>query len=414
MTPAQKIQVKQSEIRQKIAAMLEEPEEKRSETFEADLLKHTSDLKATETELQAAIAVEPEPEETKTETRTDETPEGRELRELEARANVGGIFDAVFGGGATGGAEKELQEHLGLAANQVPLVLLEHRDDVPDDLEVRTAGVTPAPATGSIGAMQHSIIPDVFPQSASAFLRIPQPRVAVGEQVYTILSTSATPGTPTKGGTQAHSAAAFTPNVLSPARIQASLFYAREDAARLRGMGDALRMNLSDALADELDQVILTGTDGLLAGSNLDNNNASAADTYASYRKRFAYDGVDGRYASMASALRILVGAETYADMAGTYRSNEDSMNALGALMSETGGVRVSANVSAVANSKQNGIVRRGARQDAVAPIWEGVTLISDEVTQAKEGEIVVTAVMLYAFKVLRKAGFRKVQAQHA
>lgn len=414
MSPLQKVQTRQSELPQKIAELIGTDTEQRSETFDADLAKLTASLTSTEAELRAALAVEPEPEETKTE--TTGTPEGRELRQLEERANVGGIFDAVFGGGVTVGAESELQEHLGLADNQVPLVLLESRSDVPDDLEVRTAGVTPAPATGEIGAMQAPIIPAVFPQAASAFLRIPQPRVGVGESVYTVLETSVAPGTPAKGGTQAHGAAAFAANVLSPSRIQSSLFYSREDASRLRGMADALRMNLSDALADELDQVILTGTNGLLTGTNLPNNNATAVDTYATYRKRFAYDNVDGRYANMASALRILVGAETYGDMAGTYRSNEDSMNALGALMSETGGVRVSANVTAASGTpaKQNGIVRRGMRQDAVAPIWEGVTLITDEVTQAKEGEIVITAVMLYAYKILRKAGFAKIQAQHA
>ena len=49
---------------------------------------------------------------------------------------------------------------------------------------------------------------------------------------------------------------------------------------------------------------------------------------------------------------------------------------------------------------------------DAVAPIWEGVTIIPDEVTKAATGEIVLTAVMLHAVKVLRSDGFvhRKVQ----
>ena len=37
-----------------------------------------------------------------------------------------------------------------------------------------------------------------------------------------------------------------------------------------------------------------------------------------------------------------------------------------------------------------------------VAPIWEGVTLIPDEITKAANGQIVITAVMLYAIQILR------------
>ena len=49
-----------------------------------------------------------------------------------------------------------------------------------------------------------------------------------------------------------------------------------------------------------------------------------------------------------------------------------------------------------------------------VAPIWEGVTLIPDEVTQAKKGEIVITAVLLHAVKIIREEGFYKQQVQVA
>ena len=41
-------------------------------------------------------------------------------------------------------------------------------------------------------------------------------------------------------------------------------------------------------------------------------------------------------------------------------------------------------------------------------------TLIPDEITQAQQGEIKVTAVLLYAVKILRADGFAKVEVQHA
>ena len=82
--------------------------------------------------------------------------------------------------------------------------------------------------------------------------------------------------------------------------------------------------------------------------------------------------------------------------------------------MGMTGGVRVSAHVPAVASEKQNAIIRLGMRRDMVAPIWENIAFIPDEITKAGEGQIVITAVMLHAVKILRVGGFYKVETQHA
>ena len=81
--------------------------------------------------------------------------EGRELRSLIDRANVGNIFEAALEHRSTDGAEAELQTHFGLAANAIPMALLE------------TRAVTPAPS--DVGATQ-SEIPGVFPQSCAALL----------------------------------------------------------------------------------------------------------------------------------------------------------------------------------------------------------------------------------------------------
>ena len=49
-----------------------------------------------------------------------------------------------------------------------------------------------------------------------------------------------------------------------------------------------------------------------------------------------------------------------------------------------------------------------------VAPIWENVALVPDEVTLIKKGQIQITAIMLHAVKILRADGFHKQQTQHA
>ena len=407
MTTTQKIALRLSTVRSRLNEIAGLEGDALTDEIRSESEKLQGEYSGLETRHRAAIVGEP------VETRSNDTGEGREMRELVSKAEISGIFDAAMTGKVTAGAEAELQKELKLDGNAVPLALLRRHDDG-EGVEHRTTGVTPVPAAGSIGASQSEIIGAIFPQAASAFLGIPMPTVPTGERVYTVLSTSAAPGTPAKGVDQSHSAAAFTASVLSPGRIQASLFFSREDRARLAGLDESLRENLSAALGDELDQQVLTGPDGLLTATNLANNNASAVDSFASYRSRFAYSLVDGKYAMTAGDLRLLVGSATYSHAATAYRGNASDTDALRSLADATGGVRVSANMTAVSGNKQNAIVRRGDRQDAVAPLWEGVTLITDEVSQAQAGEIVVTAVMLYAFKILRADGFRKVESQHA
>ena len=219
---------------------------------------------------------------------------------------------------------------------------------------------------------------------------------------------------PAENAAAAETTGSFSADVLSPARLQTSFFYSREDRAKFAGMDMALRENLSMALTDALDKEVIAGDDGLLDGTNLANHNVNAVTTFAHYKSQLLYGRVDGTYANGAGDIRLVLGAATYAHAAGQYRATENNFSALDVLMGAAGGVRVSAHVPAVASNKQNAVVRLGMRRDAVAPIWEGVTLIPDEITKAGTGQIVITAVMLYATKILRSGGFYKQQTQHA
>ena len=50
-----------------------------------------------------------------------------------------------------------------------------------------------------------------------------------------------------------------------------------------------------------------------------------------------------------------------------------------------------------------------------VAPMWQGVELIVDNVTQVKQGEVVLSRDSPQRhFKIIRAAGFYKQQTQHA
>ena len=400
MTLKQKLELRASELRAKLSELAGVDDLSDEQRGEIDTLRN--EYADTERKIQAATVAEDQPE------GREVRSEDRELAELIGGADVGAIFHATLEHRQTEGQTAELQEHFGLGANQVPLSLLEHR------------AVTPAP--GDVGQTQAEIIPAVFPQSCAAFLGCDTPTVSVGEAVFPVLTTSAVTDTPAENAlpagtgidSEGHSTGAFSAEVLSPSRLQASFFYSREDRARFRSMGEALRSNLSDALADGLDREVLVGTTGLLTGTVLGNHNVTDATTYALYRSQFAYGRVDGTYASATGDLRVVMGAGTFAHAASQYRGNNDNTDALMALGAAGVGVKVSAHVPAVATSRQNAVVRLGMRRDMVAPIWEGVTLIPDEVTKAASGQIVVTAVMLHAVKLLRAGGFYKQQTQHA
>ena len=404
MTPLQTAEVRAGEIRirlSEIGGMAELTEETRAEL---DLLK----VEYTDTERRMAALKISEPDRTPVETRSTE---GSEYRQMLDRANLGTIFDMLMAHQNPTGVEAELQAHLGLAGNQIPLDMLRGYGGGGGRLEERA--VTPAP--GQVGKELHPIISYVFPQGASAFLGVDQPSVGVGEAVFPVLTGTLDVGTPAENAAQSETTGAFSSAVLVPSRIQASFFYSREDRARFAGMDAALRQNLSDGLADGLDKEILSGTNGLFTGTNLSNNAQTTDDDFASYLNNLCWNQVDGRYASQTSDLSMVVGAATFKDLGQTYRNASVDRSALDRLMELTSGIRVSAHVPAPATNRQDVVIRRGMSTTAIAPVWEGVTIIPDEITKAANGQIVITGVMLFAMTVLRTgAGLVKQGTDHS
>ena len=228
MTRTQKIQVRQSELRQEIATLLDVESEKRAEDHEARMTdSKLPSSEAWKTDLQAALLTE-EPEEKPEE----KDPETREFESLAERCDVGAIFAAALEHRATVGPEAELQA--ALQARGSPSTARPTGDE---------GGNARAPS--DVGQQQAPIIPGVFPQSVSAFLGVDMPRVGVGDSVFPILTQNAEVKTPDESAEAAETTGSFSADVLSPKRLQASFSYSREDRARFAGMDSALRENLS-------------------------------------------------------------------------------------------------------------------------------------------------------------------------
>ena len=254
------------------------------------------------------------------------------------------------------------------------------------------------------------IVPYVFPAGAAAFLGIDMPTVGVGEAVFPVLTSVLAVGVPAEGIEQAETTGSWSADVLSPARLQASFFLFPRRPGTVYGHGQQLAGKPQHGPERRPGP-----PDHPWRQRSADRR--QLGQPCARPRRRpgtstspiLATAGVDGRYAETAAALRILMGTGSYADAGLTYRAPETDETAPRAADADH---RRRAGLGPRARrwrgNKQNGLIRLGMRRDMVAPIWENVAIIPDEITKADEGQIKITAVMLHAVKILRVAGFYK------
>ena len=397
MTILQKLQLKQSEIREAINALLGKDERSQDET--AALEKLTGEAQGLEVELRAAIVAEPDPNET----RVDGDASDLELRSLIHDASPGRILAAVHARRNTDGREAELQQHYKVGGNELPHAMLEVRAQ------------TQAPA--NVATQQAEIIQPIFGQTAAAFLNIPMPTVPPGAATYPIISSRPSPETPAEGATVTADIPAETmaAELLKPQAAQAQIEFSREDAASFPSMSDSLGRVIVDATGFELDRQLLRHTtEGLLTAGLTAPGNPSGQSTFTDYREALN-DQVNGREAGVASDCRMLVGASTYAHADGLFRTADSELSALDWLMAKSGGIRVHTEVPGVAAKRQDAVIAKAlGHTHAVMPVWSAIQLVTDEVTKLQKRLIVLTAIQLFAFKVLRTDGFARVRFQLA
>ena len=125
MTTIQKIQVRMSELRQKINDM---PEIRVDDADKlAERQKLLGELKAQEVELRAAIEADDDDDDGTT-PEPSEDAESRELTELRGKVGMGAYVGAAMERrGVVNGPELELNQHLGIPGDYFPMSLLEDR-----------------------------------------------------------------------------------------------------------------------------------------------------------------------------------------------------------------------------------------------------------------------------------------------
>ncbi len=412
MTTSQTLTVKASEIRTRLNEIANTPDVL-PDDLQAEADRLTAEYRSVETKLRAAIVAESEQAKQADETLNDgePDPETRELRALQSKVTLGRYLSAFADGTAVEGAERELNEHRGLARHSV--VPWDALLPTTTPAEVRADVHTPGVSTGT-PVTQHPILPRVFAMSGVSRLGVSMPMVGVGTASFPVVTSGQTPEFVAAGAAKEAAGGTIAGNVLQPQRLQARFTFRVEDTFLTAGLEDALRADLTMAMSDQLDKQVLGAGDsrvrGFLAtsanGGLNDYSDPGSVVTYNTAAMQAAR-GVDGIYAGSESACYWLVGVQSYRTLAGLIQTTGD-VSATERLRRLLSGFMASANIPAPTGNVQSGILAKlgtGA-MNAVCPVWEGLKLIRDEKSAASTGVVAVTALAFHNFAILRPAGF--------
>ena len=323
MTALQRLQLEQSQLREKINDRLGS-EDSLTDEQRTELRQWTDRAQEVEVELRAAIVAEPPVE---TRDVSDLDTEQRERLTLRSTARLTNYLSALTSGRAFTGPEHELCAAAGVSG--IPIELF----DVPSERrEASGAGsehraVTPAP--GTVGVNLDPIRPAVFANSIAARLGIDMPRVMSGTYATGTITGSQSAAALGKGTDATATAGAITVGTATPKRISARLELAIEDIAAVGqdNFEAILRENLSLALSDALDNQAINGNGtapnltGMFERLTTPGAPAAGVADFDAFISLFA-GGIEGLWANTVKDVSIVCNPETYRLSLQTFRDS--------------------------------------------------------------------------------------------
>ena len=408
MTALQRLQVRASQIRERLNELSGLDDLTEEQRTELDTL--TAEYSTVEAQTRAAVIAESRTEADEAVEAGEDTPEGREIRELIQTANLGTMIVAASGHGRIeeGSAEAELRQASGIeAVNEVPWAAFLDAEDL-TDTEDRADVVTNLGAVAT-GVNQRPIMARLFHASVTRFLGVGMPSVGTGSQLWPYLQTGTTAAMKQPSAKIDSAAATLQTVTTAPTRLTSRYVMQREDLLRLSGVDAALRRDIRSAMADQMDQQILNGNGaapnvtGLLNAGGL----AALADptetvTWQSFLED-AIEGVDGLVATGMGELSLLIGTETYRKVEALFPATDTLTSAMAYVQSR--GVSTRATGHIAAGAIQEGIlVKARGKMEVQAPVWSGVQIVTDEVSLVDKGQIAMTALSFWDLVYIRKA----------
>ena len=396
MTTAQRLTLKRSEIRERLAEIGNLEGDDYSEEVQAEESKLQNEFRSLETRYRSAIISE-EGAAQKAEARfaAGGVPDSelRERIDLRGKASLLTYFTDAAKGRAHRGAEAELNAAAEIGEG-IPLELW----DVPTGDTVETRAITAAP--GTVGVNLDPIRPAVFASSIAPRLGIEMPRVKSGTYASATITTSQTAAARDKSAAAVGNAGGFTVTTATPKRVSARLELAIEDVAAVgqANFESILRENLSMVLSDELDDQIINGGGsapnliGMFQRLTDPTGSPTAIAKFDDFVGKFCA-GVEGLWASRTNEVAIVAGPETYRLSAKTFRDGptDDRGDTPFSSYAEThtGGWWTNSRMPDKVSHVQQAILHRKGRsgmRTAVCPHWNEIG-IDDIYSGSAKGE---------------------------
>ena len=395
MTILQKLQLRQSEIRQAINTLL--GNDARTDEQQGELEKLTGEGQKIEPELRAALIAAPDPEVT-TITGDSETRERAELASQDRYSQTSS--------GRRRAARRSLarlrsmrRRLISRPTGHLPMALFGRTTTTNPHVHfptVETRAITAAPAVD--GPLQ-PLVPYVFEKSAAASLGIMMPSVPSGQVQIPKITTAPPSDTLAKDGSAPATAAAVSLVNQAPVRIAGSFEVRVEDLAVMPSLETALGESLQGSMSNEFDEQVFNGTATELNGlftQAADESVAGAVETYTTGIGRFA-GLVDGKHAYTLADVRAVIGSKTFALYAGLFaNSNKGDMSLFDYLTQMLGSIRVSDRVPGVSSSAQRCIcVLTASAEMPKIHVWDAMQVIRDPYSGAGAGKVTITATAL-------------------
>ncbi|MCY4572910.1 MAG: phage major capsid protein [Gemmatimonadetes bacterium] len=389
MTKAQELELRRSEVRQRLNEISGLEGDDFTDEVRAEAEKLTTEFRDIEVRWRVATVTEAdEVEKRKAEAAASPDRETRERLELRSKASLGRYLKAALRGGLVQGAEAELMDAAGIE-DGIPLELW-------DTTTPEERAVTDAP--GTVGVNLDRIRPHVFAPSILPRLGVEMPRVMSGTYASATIASATAADAVAKSADAPATAATFTVTTATPKRVSARLELTLEDIAAVgqANFESALRENLSMALSAELDDQGLNGdgTNDDLRGLFLrltDPSDPTDVATFDAFAGAHA-GGIDGLWASTLKDVGIVVNPDTMKLAARTFQSATNykgEMSAAAYAMERTGGFWTNNRMPATASTIAQAILYRMGRsgmRTAVCPHW-GRIGVDDVYSGSGKGE---------------------------
>ena len=350
MTARQRLQIEQSEKRQKINDLLAIDSAELSDEQRGELDTLTKRMQTLEVELRAAIVAEGEEERRAAgQFRDGQDGESAEVRGLLSRVTLHDYLNPAIAGNGLTGAAAELNAALKVelagksGGPAIPWALLLGSEQRALDRPGSEQRAFTTTAANDGPEMQRPILQRLFGPGIMDTLGVRLDSVPVGRTEWPLLTGAVAPGQATEGTAAAEAVSAtFAYANLKPKRLTGRYEYTHEMAASVAEIEQALRRDLADAVRSRMSALIVNGaavdpnddtTAANIAGflSVLaEPSDASATAVYSDYAGSHAA-GIDGIHAEMETEVSSVIGTDVYQHAATVYQagSGESGSEAL-------------------------------------------------------------------------------------